>query len=122
MTTQILFADDSELGRKLFTVSLKKRGYTVDTAENGYAVLEKLRQTAYRIVMMDINMPKLDGIQTVKQIRDSYDADHLPIMIAVSGNTTDADHAYYLANGFHYFIPKPIDMPTLFDLLESILN
>lgn len=69
MSVNIMIVDDEEGIRKSLSSYLKLEDYNVDTAENGKEALEKLRKTKYNIVLMDINMPVMDGLEALKEIK-----------------------------------------------------
>ena len=70
MKTKILLADDEKELTKAVKTILERNDYFVDVVENGLEVLEKLQKTSYHLVILDIMMPKLDGIKTVKRMRE----------------------------------------------------
>jgi CheY-like chemotaxis protein/HPt (histidine-containing phosphotransfer) domain-containing protein len=112
---KVLIVDDNALNRKVFE-NIIRHNYLFDSAENGLVALEKLRQESFDVILMDIQMPKLDGISTLKAIKNE-DLSSAPI-IAVSAYSDQSDRDYFIATGFDEFIAKPIKPKHL---LETIL-
>jgi len=103
----ILTADDSAVNRKLIGAMLSSIYVNSDFAEDGVEVLEKLDNEKYDILLLDIQMPKMDGMETIKRIRknDKYNDLHV---IAVTANAMIGDAQKYLDNGCNDYISKPI--------------
>ncbi|MFQ3573143.1 MAG: response regulator [Thermodesulfovibrionales bacterium] len=84
---KILVVDDDKTTRKLLSLYLKSKGHEVVTAENGLEALEKLGTENVNLVVTDMNMPYMDGIELVKNIRSEETVSHIPIIMV----TTEAD-------------------------------
>jgi PAS domain S-box-containing protein len=111
---KILVAEDNPLNQLLITAILKKEGIDFDMAQNGYQVLELLNQKNYDLILMDIQMPKMDGISTTKHIRQIGN-NQIPIL-ALTANVTDEDKEIYRSAGMNDFIPKPFRKEELFEM------
>lgn len=119
---RILVADDNFVNRYVLTQFLQKMGYTdVGNAEDGYEVLEKMRERKYNLIFMDIRMPKLDGIKTA-EILKSLHRDQCPIMVAVTANTLQVDKELYQQIGFFDHIGKPLDIGDLKEVLIKVFD
>jgi len=116
---KVLIVDDNALNRKVFE-NIIRHSYQFDSAENGLVALEKLRSGSFDVILMDIQMPKLDGISTLKAIKNENLSD-API-IAVSAYSDQSDRDYFIATGFDEFIAKPIKPKNLLETIQSQLN
>ncbi|KAI9487956.1 hypothetical protein BDB00DRAFT_850823 [Zychaea mexicana] len=112
---RVLLVDDDLIFRRLSTKLLQVAGCTIDVAADGLEAITKLGSGSYDIVLMDIMMPKLDGISATRNIRQ-YDT-WTPI-ISMTSNTTDRDVQEYILSGMTDVLPKPLDQRTLRKLLE----
>ncbi|KAI8149688.1 hypothetical protein BJV82DRAFT_588945 [Fennellomyces sp. T-0311] len=112
---RVLLVDDDLIFRRLSTKLLQVAGCTIDVAADGLEAITKLGSGTYDIVLMDIMMPKLDGISATRNIRQ-YDT-WTPI-ISMTSNTTDRDVQEYILSGMTDVLPKPLDQRTLRKLLE----
>ncbi|HMH32609.1 MAG TPA: response regulator [Puia sp.] len=109
-TKKILLAEDVELNQYLARHVLESRGLEVSIANNGYEALALLSQRSFDCILMDIQMPEMDGIQTAKQIRGLSDPikSSIPI-IALTANVLSEDIEKYKAAGMNDFLAKPFD-------------
>ncbi|WP_209331952.1 Hpt domain-containing response regulator [Lunatimonas salinarum] len=110
----VLIVDDNALNRKVFE-NILMHNYAFDSAADGLEAIEKLKAGNYDLVLMDIQMPRLDGISALRQIRED-NLTQKPV-IAVSAYSNQADREYFLSTGFDDFIAKPVKPK---DLLETI--
>ena len=113
----ILVAEDNDLNRKLILKVLKVMGYSVDTAINGLEVVNKVMDTHYDIIFMDVQMPEMDGITATKDIIDLNLTK--PIIIAVTANSTKEDRDFCLASGMDDYISKPISIVDIQNLIKK---
>ncbi|MGB3798987.1 MAG: response regulator, partial [Lewinella sp.] len=111
----VLLVEDNMMNRFIATKSLTHFGCTVDEAENGAIALERLRTNQYDVILMDIQMPELDGVETTKIIRERHQLD-VPI-IAVTANAFKKDIDLYLSIGMNDYVTKPFEEKALFDTL-----
>jgi len=120
---RILVADDNSVNQLILSYALKDHGYQVELAENGIEVLQKLEQEHCALIFMDIQMPKMDGIEATHQIFKKYpNKKHRPIIIAATANAIRGDREKYLKLGMDDYISKPIDLALLFQKLEIWLT
>ncbi len=116
---KILLVDDNEINRKVASLFLAPHGVVVTEAENGKVALERLREQAFDLVLMDAHMPVMDGPQALKAIRQSGEAwQNIPV-IALTADAMREDRERYLAMGMDGHVAKPIDPD---DLEQSIVN
>ncbi|MFK8162939.1 MAG: PAS domain S-box protein [Lewinella sp.] len=116
----ILLVEDNVMNRFIANKSLSHFGCTADEAENGLIALELLKKKRYDIILMDIQMPKLDGVETTKIIRNELKLD-LPI-IAVTANAFKKDIDLYLSIGMNDYVTKPFEEKELFNTIARQLQ
>ncbi len=118
---KILLVDDIETNLELARVHLKRRGQDVDTASNGLEAIEMLEKTIYDVILMDIHMPIMDGIEATKQIRKMEgDAKHTAIVALTADQLSDVQ-VELLDIGFDDVVGKPIHFEELIELLQTSL-
>ncbi len=117
----ILLVDDHHDIRDLMTRQLQKRGYTVVTASNGLEAVLAVAQSTPSLILMDINMPELDGIEATLQIR-AAEPDKLIPVIALTAYALQGDQARAIAAGCNAFHAKPVDFDKLFDQISELTN
>lgn len=110
---RILLAEDIPVNQKLALRILKRLGYEADLATNGVEVLDALGRQFYDVVFMDVQMPKMDGLEATRRIRRELPGDRHPWIIALTANTTISDRDACLAVGMNDYLSKPIDMVAL---------
>lgn len=103
-----LVVDDDENGRVILSVMSKKLGMGYDIAENGREALELAKHSDYDIVYLDIQMPEINGIEVLAQMRDMPAHRHTPI-VAVTAYALKGDEEKFLASGFDGYIAKPVE-------------
>jgi len=121
---RILLVEDHPINQKLASTILRKKNHEVEIANNGKEAIEKLESTDYDIVLMDIQMPILDGIETTILIRngktDVRDPE-IPI-IAMTAHAMRGDRERCLEVGMNGYVSKPINSKELFDVIGKILE
>jgi two-component system, chemotaxis family, chemotaxis protein CheY len=118
---RILIVDDSPTIRKLIGYVLKKKGYLTEEAEDGMDAMEKLSGAEVDLVIVDLNMPNMDGISFVKNLRSSYYNLDLPVIMLTTTNDGDLKKEAYGA-GVNLFLNKPIQPDVLLFKIESLLG
>ena len=113
--------EDNPLNQHVATAILKTKGCIADVASDGFEAIEKVSETRYDLVLMDIQMPNMDGLQATKVIRDELFIHQLPI-IALSANAHDDDVKKALAAGMDGYLTKPIDAEKLFKTIWHYLQ
>jgi len=116
---RILVADDNATNQAVLLAQLRKLGYRADAAANGAEALEALRRGAYGLVLMDCEMPVMDGYEATRRVRASGDR-RLPI-IAVTASVMPSDRARCMSEGMNDFLAKPVDMRCLAEMLAKWL-
>ncbi len=119
---QILVAEDNLINQKLALSLLKKWGHAGDVATNGSAAVEMFQSGRYDLILMDMQMPEMDGIEATQKIRQlESGATHIPI-IAMTANALAGDQERCLAAGMDHYLAKPIKPDRLRDLLTLYLG
>ncbi|MEZ4526897.1 MAG: response regulator [Desulfobacterales bacterium] len=115
---QILLVEDNLINQQVATEILRYAGAAVETADNGNAALEALRDCVYDAVLMDVQMPELDGYQTSRLIRENPRWRKLPV-IAMTAHAMKGDREKCLEAGMNDYVTKPIDTESLFSVLSQ---
>jgi signal transduction histidine kinase/CheY-like chemotaxis protein len=102
----VLIVEDMKVNRLVVTLMLQGLGCVIDTAENGLEALRKITKNSYDIVLMDIQMPVMDGVTAVKELRN-LNVD-LPVIIGLSAQAMEGDAEKYIAEGMDDYLTKPI--------------
>ncbi|MFF2483167.1 response regulator [Paenibacillus sp. NPDC058071] len=118
---RILLAEDNTINQLVAMEMLKEYGFEIGLAENGKEALLKLEQDKWDMVLMDIHMPEMDGMEATTRIRSDARYDRLPI-IAVTANTLRSDHERYLRLGMNAVVTKPIDPEQLYASITALLG
>jgi CheY-like chemotaxis protein/HPt (histidine-containing phosphotransfer) domain-containing protein len=117
---RVLLVDDNEFNRMVAISLLKQWNIITEEAENGKVALEKLATTHHDLILMDIQMPVMDGIEATGYIRQTMKLE-VPI-IALTANAITSDKDKYLACGMNDCISKPFNPPELFATISRVLN
>jgi CheY-like chemotaxis protein len=116
----VLVVDDTPINVKLMTALLEAKGFTVTVATTGEAALDVLRTAEFRLVLLDIRLPGIDGLTVARTLR--ADARHRQLVIvAVTASAMKTDIAAALAAGCDAFVSKPINTRTLVPTLLGLL-
>ncbi|MDT8446358.1 MAG: ATP-binding protein [bacterium] len=110
---KVLVAEDNPTNLKVALAALGSMGYTADSAENGVVVMEKLYDQDYDLILMDMEMPEMDGLQTSQVIKGAWPGPHIPLIIGLSANATDQDRKTCLLHGMDDFLAKPLQLNQL---------
>lgn len=119
--TRVLVADDNVVNQVLASMQLEELACAVTTADDGDAVLKLLSRQHFDLILMDCQMPVLDGYATTRRIRQAEDGKHRIPIIAVTANAMDHDRAAALASGMDDFLTKPYSQAALIAALDRLL-
>jgi signal transduction histidine kinase/CheY-like chemotaxis protein len=115
---RILLAEDNAVNQLLATRLLQKMGYRADVAGNGLEVLEALKRLRYDVILMDVQMPEMDGLETTRRIRQQWTREQAPRIIAMTANAIQGDREKCIAAGMDDYVSKPIQITILQTALE----
>lgn len=115
---RVLLVEDDAVSRKLSSKFLQIFGCTIDVAVDGVGAVNKMNLEKYDLVLMDIVMPKLDGVSATSMIRQF---DHMTPIISMTSNSKPAEIMNYYASGMNDILPKPFTKEGLFDMLDKHL-
>jgi len=119
--TTILLVEDYDDIREMMTIQLQKRGFAVVLARNGLEAVLQAAQSAPSLILMDINMPELDGIEATVKIRAANPHERIPV-IALTAYALPGDEARAKAAGCDDFHPKPVEFDKLFDQISRLIE
>ena len=114
---RILVVDDNVVNQKVVISMIERLGYRADLASNGIEAVEAVRRKPYDLVLMDLQMPELDGIGATRQIRREHPDGQRPRIVALTANAIEGDREECLAAGMDDYLSKPLQR----DKLESAL-
>jgi CheY-like chemotaxis protein len=121
--TNVLLVEDNKINQKIVTLSLRNLVRNIDVANNGKEALDKFGTSKYDIILMDIQMPVMDGIIASKKIREieSGTSSQIPI-IAITANALSGDREDCLAVGMNEYISKPFQVEELIQKMKALLE
>jgi CheY-like chemotaxis protein len=121
--SRVLLAEDNAVNQMLAVRLLEKRGYIVSIAGNGRAAVAALEKEAFDVVLMDVQMPEMDGFKATAAIRESERSTgrHTPI-VAMTAHALKGDEERCLSAGMDAYISKPIRTNELFATIEKVLG
>jgi len=115
---RILLAEDNAVNQKLALRLLEQMGYVADVAANGLEVIAALGRQGYDVVLMDVQMPEMDGFEASREITRRWPADERPRIVAMTANAMQGDRELCLAAGMDDYVSKPIRVEELVAALE----
>ncbi|MCA9873351.1 MAG: response regulator [Anaerolineales bacterium] len=121
MSRSILVVDDEDVTREILQILLEMEGFTVFAAADGLEALEKVAECRPDLIILDLMMPRLDGLGVCKQLRAQPETADLAIIL-LSGNSQDRAVTAGLRAGANAYLMKPIDPPLLLSEINKYLN
>jgi two-component system CheB/CheR fusion protein len=117
---RILLAEDNPVNQRLATKLLEKRGHQVTVTATGRGALERVQEETYDVVLMDVQMPEMDGLEATALIREweKIRGRHTPI-VALTAHSMKGDRDRCLAAGMDTYVTKPFDVVRLIEVVES---
>src|SRR6202044_3222182 len=116
---RILLAEDNPINQKVGLALLARLGYRANVAANGLEALQAVVRQPYDLVLLDIQMPEMDGVEAAQAMRKKL-GDACPYLVAVTANAFHGAREEYLAQGFDDYLSKPVLPPALRQLITRV--
>ncbi len=117
---RILLAEDNVVNQKLAVRLLQQMGYRADLASNGVEAVESVQRQTYDVVLMDVQMPEMDGLEAAKAITSRFRPGERPRIIAMTANAMQGDRELCIAAGMDDYVTKPIRVDALVEALTRV--
>lgn len=117
-TPRILVAEDNMVNQKLITLLFQKLNLKVEIVSNGLEAVEAILDNHYDLILMDIQMPEMDGIEATGIIKEKL-GDKCPTVVALTANAMNGDRERFLDAGMDHYLSKPIDIRDLKRVVEE---
>ena len=117
---RILLAEDNVVNQKLALRLLQQMGYRADLASNGVEAIECVARQPYDVVLMDVQMPEMDGLEASRRITAQWPVGVRPRIVAMTANAMQGDREECLAAGMDDYLTKPIRVDRLVDALSHV--
>ena len=118
---RLLLVEDDLLNQEVALIMLKDIGWTIDVAEDGQKALDLATTNAYQLILMDMHMPVMDGVEATRRIRQLPHGKHIPI-VAMTANAFTEDKVRCLDAGMNDFVTKPVSPPVLYETILRWLS
>lgn len=118
----ILLAEDDKVNQKVIKRILENQGHSVHIANNGIEVVEMYQKGSFDLILMDIQMPEMDGIEATKRIRILDEKGKRIPIIAVTAHALQGDRERFLSNSLDEYVTKPINSNELFSVIEKVME
>ena len=112
MSGKLLVVDDNEMNRDMLSRRLSRRKHTVITAKNGQEALDLIEKESFDVILLDVMMPGISGIEVLKTLREFYSATDLPIIMATAKSENE-DIVEALKLGANDYVTKPLNFPVV---------
>jgi CheY-like chemotaxis protein len=120
-TARLLIVDDNSVNRKVANLMFKKFGLSIDEVSSGEDAIAAMDESQYDLILMDIQMPRIDGFEATRLIREKL-GDRAPKFIAWSANCTDEDVVNYRNAGLDDVLTKPVNKKAIAEILNRLLG
>jgi two-component system cell cycle response regulator DivK len=121
MKGKILIVEDNDLNLKLFYDLLTIQNYEVITSKEGFGILEKVIENRPNLILMDIQLNGISGIDIIKELKSHESTQHIPI-IAVTAFAMKHDEAKIIQSGCDLYLSKPVSIDRFFDAVSNFIN
>jgi len=120
---KVLVAEDNPVNQKLAIALLKKNGFTqIDIANNGQEAVDKVNETDFDLIFMDMQMPEMDGLEATRIIRSRSDSKSQVLIIAMTANAMEGDRELCIEAGMNDYVSKPINPKILTETIDRMLS
>ena len=116
----ILLVEDNEMNREMLTRRLKRKGFELIFAIDGLSAIESSKQNLPSLILKDVSLPQMDGLEATQIIKRHPSTEHIPI-IALTAHAMDGDRERCLAAGCDDYDTKPIDLPRLLGKINTLI-
>lgn len=116
---RILLVEDNRMNQRVAMILLQRMGHTVEVANNGREAVDRLREADADVVLMDLQMPVMDGLEATRVIRSELPDNRQPAIVAMTAATQKEDEQNCVEAGMDGFIPKPIRAESLAEVLDG---
>jgi CheY-like chemotaxis protein len=116
---QVLVAEDDAVNRKVAEHMLRQLGYRAEFVADGAAAVQELERRSYDLILMDVQMPEMDGVEATRQIRHRLAADRQPMIVALTASALVGDRERFLAAGMDGYLSKPIQLRDLAEAIDQ---
>ena len=117
---RILLAEDNVVNQKLAMRLLQQMGYRADLASNGIEAVESVQRQIYDVVLMDVQMPEMDGLEASRRITAAAPRDKRPRIVAMTANAMQGDREMCMDAGMDDYVTKPIRVDALVEALQQV--
>jgi CheY-like chemotaxis protein len=117
---RILVAEDNKVNQRILLRLIERLGYSADVAADGAQALEAAQKSDYDLIVMDVQMPEMDGIEATREIRRKIPDLRQPFIVALTAHSTTDDRTACLDAGMNDYLTKPIDLQTLNSTLTEL--
>jgi CheY-like chemotaxis protein len=117
----LLLVDDNEMNCDMLQRRLQRKGFTVTVANDGAVAMELARSLLPDVILMDMMLPVLDGLEAARQLKLDETTKHIPI-IALTAHAMEKDRQEALRAGFDEYETKPVDLPRLLEKIGASLE
>ncbi|MFZ4775216.1 MAG: PAS domain S-box protein [Terrimicrobiaceae bacterium] len=116
----ILVAEDNQVNQRVVGMMLKRLGYTAEYAENGLEVIKLVKKKRFDLILMDIQMPEMNGLEATAKICEMFQGRARPQIVALTANALDGDRESCLLAGMEDYLTKPVKLEQLASVLEAV--
>ena len=118
---RLLLVEDNPINQTVAIHQLEKMGFNIDTADNGKIAVDMVAKNEYEIILMDVQMPEMDGLEATRRIRAHYAPDHGPAILAMTAHAMQGDRERCIEAGMDEYLSKPVRPPELLSKLMDLL-
>src|SRR2546430_1949669 len=118
---KLLIVDDNEMNRDMLARRLERKGYAVGVAESAQQLLEQIKREGADVVLLDIEMPDMSGLEALKTLREAYSPIELPVIMVTAKNQSE-DIVKALDLGANDYLTKPVDFPVALARIATQLS
>lgn len=115
---RVLLVEDKKINQRVISLLLENAGCKVTIAQNGVEALDVFKPGIFDFILLDIQMPVMDGLTALKKLRKQYDQRSLPAIIGLSANAMEGDAEYYLSQGMDDYLTKPVSAAMLYERMQ----